>query len=150
VDDAATAARCELGAATDESEEPVTAEENKDVVRRFVETVFMRHDPSRIDDFVSNESLKQLAPGMVQAFPDLEMTIHHLIAEDDLVAVRVSASATHEGEFRGIAPTGRQWEATASAWYEVRDGKIADFWINWDWLAIYEAIGAVQRVDPPA
>ena len=124
-------------------------EENRDVVRRFIDAVFVRHDPSRIDDFVSNESLKQLAPGMVRAFPDLEMTIQHLIAEGDLVAVRVAATATHEGEFRDIAPTGRRWEATASAWYEVRDGKIADFWINWDWLAIYEAIGAVQRVDPP-
>ena len=42
----------------------------------------------------------------------------------------------------------RPVEATASAWYQVRDGKISDFWINWDWLAIMEAIGAVQRVEP--
>ena len=58
----------------------------------------------------------------------------------------MSAAATHKGEFRGIAATGRRWEATASAWYQVRDGKISDFWVNWDWLAIMEAIGAVQRV----
>src|SRR6266516_6267918 len=64
------------------------------------------------------------------------MSVEQVIAEGDLVAVRVSAAATHKGDFRGIAPTGKGWEATASAWYEVQDGKISDFWVNWDWLAI--------------
>ena len=122
--------------------------ENKAVVRRFIEEVFVQHDSSNIEELVSNESLQQMAPGTVQAFPDMEMTVEQLISEGDLVAVRVSATGTHKGEFRGIAPTGRRWEATASAWYQVRDGKISDFWVNWDWLAIMEAIGAVQRVEP--
>ena len=123
--------------------------ENKAVVRRFIEEVFIKHDSSNIDDLVSNESLRQIAPGTVRAFPDMEMTVEHLIAEGGNVCRRrVSAAATHKGEFRGIAATGRRWEATASAWYQVRDGKISDFWVNWDWLAIMEAIGAVQRVEP--
>ena len=126
----------------------MSSEENKAVVRRFIKEVFIQHDSSNIEELVSNESLKQIAPGTVQAFPDMEMTVEQLISEGDVVAVRVSAAATHKGEFRGIAATGRRWEATASAWYQVRDGKISDFWINWDWLAIMEAIGAVQRVDP--
>ena len=126
----------------------MSREENKAVVRRFVEEVFVQHDPSNIEELVSNESLRQMAPGTVQAFPDIEMTVEHLIAEGDIVAVRVSAAGTHKGEFRGIPATGRRWEATASAWYQVRDGKISDFWVNWDWLAIMEAIGAVQRVEP--
>ena len=126
----------------------MSVEENKAVVRRFIEEVFIQHDSSNIDELVSNESLKQIAPGTVQAFPDMEMTVEQLIAEGDVVAVRVSAAATHKGEFRGIAATGRRWKATASAWYQVRDGKISDFWVNWDWLAIMEAIGAVQRVEP--
>jgi len=69
-------------------------------------------------------------------------------AEGDFVAVRVSAAATHKGDFRGIAPTGKGWEATASVWYEVQDGRISDFWVNWDWLAFMEAIGAVERAEP--
>ena len=126
----------------------MSSEENKALVKRFIEEVFVQHDPSNIEELVSNESLQQIAPGTVQAFPDMEMTVEHLIAEGDIVAVRVSAAATHKGEFRGIAATGRRWEATASAWYQVREGKISDFWVNWDWLAIMEAIGAVERVEP--
>ena len=123
------------------------SEANKAVVRRFVEETFIQHDSSNIDELVSNESLKQIAPATVAAFPDMEMTIEHLIGEDDIVAVRIRANATHLGDFRGIPPTGKHWEATASAWYEVKDGKISDFWVNWDWLAIMEAIGAVERVE---
>ncbi len=126
----------------------MSREENKAVVLRFIEEVFVQHDSSNIEEFVSNESLRQIAPGTVQAFPDMEMTVEHVIAEGDVVAVRVSAAATHKGDFRGIAATGKRWEATASAWYEVQDGKISDFWVNWDWLAIMEAIGAVARVEP--
>jgi len=122
------------------------SEANKAVVRRFVEEMFTKHDFSNIDELVSNENLKQIAPATVAAFPDMEMTVHHLIGESQIVAVRVSATATHLGNFRGIPPTGKRWEATASAWYEVQDGKISDFWVNWDWLAIMEAIGAVERV----
>jgi predicted ester cyclase len=126
----------------------LSAEENKAVVLRFIDEVFVQHDSSNIEELVANESLRQIAPGTVQAFPDLEMTVEQVIAEGDVVAVRVSAAATHKGDFRGIAPTGKRWEATASAWYEVQDGKISDFWVNWDWLAIMEAIGAVERVEP--
>ena len=126
----------------------MSAEENKAVVLRFIDEVFVQHDSSNIEELVANESLRQIAPGTVQAFPDIEMTVEDVIAEGDLVAVRVSAAATHKGDFRGIAPTGKRWEATASAWYEVQDGKISVFWVNWDWLAIMEAIGAVERVEP--
>jgi predicted ester cyclase len=46
--------------------------------------------------------------------------------------------------FRGYPPSGKKWQATASAWYQVGDGRIVNAWINWDWLAILEAIGAVS------
>ena len=67
----------------------MSSEENKAVVRRFIEKVFVQHDSSNIEELVSNESLKQIAPGTVQAFPDIEMTVEQLISEGDLVAVRL-------------------------------------------------------------
>jgi hypothetical protein len=87
----------------------LSTEENKAVVLRFIDEVFVQHDSSNIEELVANESLRQTAPGTVQAFPDLEMTVEQMIAEGDLVAVRVSAAATHKGDFRGIAPTGKGW-----------------------------------------
>jgi predicted ester cyclase len=116
----------------------------RDVVRRYLDAAFVRKDFEGLDDLVAHPALKDAARGFVAAFPDLDMRFEHELASDELVAVRVSASATHQGEFRGYPPTGKPWHATASAWYQVRDGRIVNAWINWDWLAILEGIGAVS------
>jgi len=118
--------------------------EARDVVRRYLDAAFVRKDFEGIDDVTANEGLKTAARGFVAAFPDLEMSFEHEIVEGDLVAVRVSATGTHLGPFRGYPASGKKWEATASAWYQVQDGRIVNAWINWDWLAIMEAIGAVS------
>jgi predicted ester cyclase len=115
-----------------------------DVVRRYLDAVFVRKDFEGVDDLVASDALKTAARGFVAAFPDLEMRREHEIASGDLVAVRASATGTHQGEFRGYPATGKRWQATASAWYQVADGRIVNAWINWDWLAIMEAIGAVS------
>jgi predicted ester cyclase len=120
----------------------MTTQETRDVVRRYLDSAFVRKDFEGVDDLTSSEALKTAARGFVSAFPDLEMTFEHEIAEGDLVAVRVSATGTHLGNFRGYPPSAKKWQATASAWYQVADGRIVKAWINWDWLAILEAIGA--------
>jgi predicted ester cyclase len=118
--------------------------EARDVVRRYLDAAFLRKDFEGFDELTANEGLKTAARGFVAAFPDLEMTFDHEVAEGDVVAVRVSATGTHLGPFRGYPPSGKRWQATASAWYQVQDGQIVSAWINWDWLAIMEAIGAVS------
>lgn len=114
------------------------------VVRRYLDAAFVRKDFEEVDSLVANPGLKNAARGFVAAFPDLEMRFERELASGDLVAVQVSASGTHLGEFRGYPASGKSWQATASAWYQVADGRIANAWINWDWLSILEAIGAVS------
>ena len=41
------------------------------------------------------------------AFPDLGFTVDLVVAEEDLVATHWTATATHRGEWQGIAPTDR-------------------------------------------
>jgi predicted ester cyclase len=122
----------------------MSTQEPRDVVRRYLDAAFVRKDFEGLDDLTSSEGLKTAVRGFVGAFPDIEMTFEHEIAEGDMVAVRVSATGTHLGTFRGYPPSGKKWEATASAWYQVAGGRIVSAWINWDWLAIMEAIGAVR------
>jgi len=123
-------------------------EENKALIQRFVDTVFNHHEAGRIAEFTTNDELQKIAPALVEAFPDLGMKTEELIGEGDVVAIRVSATATHRGSFRGYTATGKRWRATATAWYVVRDNKIAEFTTNWDWLAIFEAIGAISWITP--
>ena len=38
----------------------------------------------------------------------LHVTIEDIVAEGDKVWVRVTATGTHKGEYRGLAPTGKK------------------------------------------
>src|SRR2546421_589802 len=95
-------------------------EENKAVIRRFVEEIpnlgnvavteqlltddFVLHFPN-MPDLKSAESFKDIPAAIRTAFPDLVETIEELIAEGDYVVERMSFRATHLGVFMGIAPT---------------------------------------------
>jgi predicted ester cyclase len=114
------------------------------VVRRFVEAVLPGDDDTALE-VVGSTLLAQRASAIRTAFPDLEVTIHQLTAERDLVAVHFTSSGTHLGVYQGCPPTGRRWAASCTAIFRVVGGRIVDFWLNWDDLAILEQIGAVKR-----
>jgi len=71
----------------------------------------------------------------------------HLLVDGDLVAVHLVGRGTHEGMFQGCPPTRRGWRATCTAIYRVDHGRIVDFCVNWDLLALMEQLGCVHRVD---
>ena len=39
-------------------------------------------------------------------------------------------ASTHQGEFMGVAPTGRQVKATGMVFYRFLGGKVAEQWVN--------------------
>jgi predicted ester cyclase len=118
----------------------------EDVVRRYLDAVLDGGDPRALEDVVSDEGLRSRVAVFRAAFPDLSITTDLLVVDGDLVAVHLIGRATHQGTFQGIPPTGRSWTAACTAIYRVEEGRINDFWINWDLLAILEQIGGVTRV----
>jgi steroid delta-isomerase-like uncharacterized protein len=73
---------------------------------------------------------------MRRAFPDLEAHIDDLLAAEDRVAVRVSFSGTHAGEFQGIPATGRTIHYVSHEFYRVENGVIAEEWICSDMASL--------------
>lgn len=61
---------------------------------------------------------------LLTAFPDLHVSIDHVIQEGEWVAWRRTHTGTHQGEFMGIPPTGKkiQWESLVMS--RIVDGKI--------------------------
>jgi predicted ester cyclase len=55
--------------------------------------------------------------------------------------MRWTARGTHEGDFMGIASTGRPIEATTIGTWLVADGKFSEAW------PVYEAFGMMQQLD---
>ena len=117
------------------------------LVDRYLREVVTGAGPAVADDLIGNEVLRQRTAALRTAFPDLTLSILKLIGDEDLVAVHATATGTHHGTFHGVPATGRRWHASYTAILRIAEGRIADFWENWDQLAILEQLGAVRRVD---
>ncbi|OIJ92370.1 ester cyclase [Streptomyces colonosanans] len=52
------------------------------------------------------QALKQVWTVLLRAFPDLHVAAEDMIAEGDKVVVRNLVTGTHQGEYRGLPPTG--------------------------------------------
>src|SRR6266446_7430580 len=114
------------GAAVDGAEgQPVELQDNKVLVRRFIDEAqnkgnFGVIDELCADDFVDHSPLPGLPPtregirilfGLLRAaFPDLRVVISEQIAEDERVVTRKTFVGTHGGEFLGLPPTGNHVE----------------------------------------
>lgn len=80
---------------------------------------------------------------VLSAFPDLRYTVDDAIAEGDKVVLRITARATHQGEFQGIPPTGRQVTWTEIHIGRLANGKLVEHWGNVDQLGLLQQIGAI-------
>jgi predicted SnoaL-like aldol condensation-catalyzing enzyme len=123
----------------------MSTEQNKAVVRRFIEEVLLNQNVAIADELMAPDYVNHLAPGgregfkqfntmMHSAFPDLkyDAEIEHLIAEGDYVVVRATYHYTNAGK-----------EATESELSEYRlvNGKIVEDWPPSGNLALLQRIG---------
>ena len=137
----------------------MSTEDNKAHVRRGFEAVNQKNlavfDELLTPDVVFHsasttmqglEAYKQLLSVYVTAFPDLLFTIEDMIAEGDTVVVRYTTRGTHQGNFRGIPPTGKQVSGTGMFIDRLVNGKAVEQWINGDDLGLLQQLGVIPSM----
>jgi len=67
-----------------------------------------------------------------------------MIAEGELVAVRLIFRGTHRGTFMGIPPTGKHFEISGIAIDRVRGGKIVEHWVIRDDPGTLQQLGVAS------
>jgi len=136
-------------------------EENKAVFRRYVEEVgnegnldladgiFDRYLAHQSDGSVLErgpEDVKRFMGEFRKGFPDFHSTIEDMVAEGDQVVTRWTMRGTHQGEFRGIAPTGKQIAVTGIGIFRFSpEGKVIESWDNFDQLGMMRQLGALPE-----
>ena len=135
----------------------MSAQDNKNLVRRLIEEVHMKGNIAILDEVVDSravyhdaqpgfandrESHKQQVAMFRAAFPDLQFTIEDLIADGDKVATRWTARGTHEGELMGIAPTGKPFRVSGITIDRINDGKVVEEWEQFEALSLLQQLGA--------
>ena len=106
--------------------------QNKEILERYYEQVFNGRELDAIGEYWANQQMVDAVTrgclSYFDAFPDLHISLDELIAEDDRVFVRSTITGTHDGEYKGIAPTGRNVAADCAEVYRLADGKIVGYW----------------------
>jgi predicted ester cyclase len=120
----------------------MSMEENKAIVRRFLEALDQQH----FDALKEHPGLYQTVvrqPIIRAAFPDLQTTVEHQVAEGDTVATRATLRGTHRGPFMGVAPTNQQLTFSVLLMDKIVDGKIVLHYANADWISVLVKLGVV-------
>ena len=81
---------------------------------------------------------------MRRSFSDIHWEIVDTAVEDDKVAVSWICSGTHDGNFMGLAPTGRKFSFSCMNFYYFdEDGKIINDVAAKGLIGLFEALGLV-------
>ncbi len=133
-------------------------EENKAVVRRFFEELLSTDNFAVADEVLSPEFRFYFAGGLDPmdlesykgflvarraAFPDRRFVVEDMIAEGDKVSARFTMRGTHEGELRGIAPSGREVAMTGIDMIRLAEGKMVEDRVEVDQLGMMQQLGVI-------
>jgi steroid delta-isomerase-like uncharacterized protein len=139
----------------------VSMEENKAVVRHFMEEAFGRGKPELVDELLDSDFVRYdpyIEAGEVRgtqtvkdniawfrnAFPDLSCTVEDQVAEGEKVVSRWTLRGTHRGDFFGVAGTGNRVEFTGIQIDRFDEsGKIVEERAEFDLLGAMRQVGAI-------
>jgi steroid delta-isomerase-like uncharacterized protein len=142
-----------------------SSEENKAVVRRYVEEYQIGGRSEVATELVAEDLIHHSGPAWAGtkigrewatmfvtmlhgAFPDIKAVIHDQIAESDMVVTRKTFYGTHLGEFMGVAATGKSVVIDGIDIIRIADGRLAEHWTVVDTLGLMQQIGALSSPGP--
>lgn len=141
----------------------MSAEENKDVVRRYLSRVDSG-DIGVIDEFVADgyddhnpppfqgdargaQGARDAFAYALKAFSDFKHQVHAQYVDGDFVITRLSGRGRHTGEFMGIPATNKDVSMEGIAIHRVVDGKVVEHWAQVDGMGLLMQMGAIP---PPS
>ena len=139
------------------------SEENKEKIRRVFEEAFGQGKVEVIDELLRSdfvcydpnseagevrgaETIKGEVGYFHNAFPDFFWRVEDQVAEGNKVTSRYTFGGTHQGEFFGVAGTGKRIEITGINIDRFdEDGKLIEEWAEYDLLGAMRQLGAVPE-----
>ncbi len=133
-------------------------ENNKAVIRKFLEEVINQNRMDRATDLVAEdfveldplpgqrqgrEGLKEVLGMMRAAFPDIHWAVEEMVAEGDKVVTRFSWTGTHRGSFMGIPATGKSVVVKGVVIDQLAGGKMSASQMLMDSLGMMQQLGVI-------
>jgi len=145
----------------------MTTAANKAVVRRYFEDVLdggqaslvaelfasdcVVHRPELPEPLVGREQVTAYVSARPRAYSHSVTSFEHVIAEGDLVAVRLRHEVTYRADWQSragkIAAVGKSITWTANVFFRIRDEMIVEEWVERDEAGMLQQLGALPGPD---
>lgn len=86
------------------------------------------------------DGFKEYAQMLTVAFPNLYHAVEMSVYENDMVAVYVTYTGTHEGQLFDYAPTGKRICYSGASFFQIRNGKIKSINILGDLNSLHKQL----------
>ncbi len=88
------------------------------------------------------------ASAWLAAFPDLRISIDHLVTDGSSVAARLMLRGTHQGRFAGLSPTGRPIDIAGVDLLVEHGGRFVEAWSLRDLNGLWVQLGVLPDPSP--
>nr|WP_321985254.1 ester cyclase [uncultured Lichenicoccus sp.] len=88
------------------------------------------------------DGIKPMIRLFKEAFPDLAITVHDVIADGDRIGVRAEITGTHAGAWFGVLPSGRRFSIPLHEFHRIENGRLTHTWHLEDWFGWLNQVGA--------
>ena len=142
---------------------------NEQLARRWFDEVWNQRRESAIDELFHPEGKAHGIPGtdsslqgpeaykenyrnFLRIFPDVQVHLNQVIADEDSVAVRWTASMTHLGDGLGFPPTNKAATLQGATFLTVKDGVFVEGWnlMDFQGLICHLQTPATESLAAPA
>ena len=101
--------------------------------------------------FRGREEIAAFFREVFAAFPDFELVVEGIVADERTAVVRWRSSGTFSGgRFQGLEPTGRRVDSRGIDWVEVEDGRIVSILAYFDGMEFARGVGVLPPRDSGA
>jgi predicted ester cyclase len=136
----------------------MSTEQNKALLRRLFEEGINQKKPGVIDEVIAPDfaiydtpmgtlrgpaGFRQLISTFLTGLPDAHVTFEAEFADGDYVIHRGYFTGTHQGEFLGVAPTGKPVKVKTLDIWRVTNGKAVENWVQMDLLGLMQQLGSI-------
>jgi len=118
---------------------------NVEVIEEIYWPEYVLHAPIGTGDTVGYAGLRQRVVEFRTGFPDIQFTVESIIMEGDDASARWTLRGTHEGDFVGLAPTGRKVVVPGILMVRFAEGRIIEGWSGFDALDMMQQLGVFPR-----
>lgn len=113
---------------------------NLENLRNLVSEDVKEHDPAP-DQGPGAQGYIDFFKMMRKAFPDMQVKVETMVANEDKVAFAYTLTGTHKGDFMGVPASGKSIEARGMQISRFENGKMVERWGSSDELGILKQIG---------